>query len=184
MIATPMMTPTFTANRTTPIAPLTPPTMETVTTLTPTTTLGDDDDDRPTRASLWCNTPHCGGGAYTGLDSLLMPPPPARLSDAAAAATATSSYSRSVVPHRRQNNDNAAAAVNVTNKTTMTPTPDCSRRLGEHPPPNDFPFACIVRALGWLYSCSSNSTTTAMTAAMPRGKREGWRRTEAASTRR
>ena len=94
MIATPMMTPTFTANRTTPIAPLTPPTMETVTTLTPTTTLGDDDDDRPTRASLWCNTPHCGGGAYTGLDSLLMPPPPARLSDAAAAATATSSYSR------------------------------------------------------------------------------------------
>jgi hypothetical protein len=140
MIATPTMVPTFTANRTTTIAPSTPPTMATVTTLTPTTTLGDDDDGRPTRASLWCDMPHRGGGAYTGLDSLLMPPPPARLSDAAAAATATSSYSRSVVPHRRQNDDNAAAAVNVTNETKTTPTPDCCRRLGEHPPPNDFPF--------------------------------------------
>jgi hypothetical protein len=124
MIATPTMVPTFTANRTTTIAPSTPPTMATVTTLMPTMKLGDDDDGRPTRASLWCDTPHCGGGAYTGLDSLLMPPPPARLSDAAAAATATSSYSRSVVPHRRQNDDNAAAAVNVTNETKTTPTPD------------------------------------------------------------
>ncbi len=148
MIATPTMTPTFTANRMTTIAPSTPPTMATVTTLTPTTTLGDDDDGRPVRASLWCDTPHrgdfvvglltsetaappggtflaldnyCydggdaagkargmaedGGGAYAGLDSLLMPPPPARLSDAPTAATATSSYSRSVVPHRRQNDD-------------------------------------------------------------------------------
>ena len=40
-----------------------------------------------------------GGGAYAGLDSLLMPPSPARLSNAATAATATSSYSRSVVSH-------------------------------------------------------------------------------------
>ena len=142
MIATPTTTPTFTANRTTTIAPSTPPTMATVTTLMPMTTLGDDDDGRPARASLWCDTPHrgnfvvglltsgtaappggtflaldnyCydggdaagkargmaedGGGAYAGLDSLLMPPSPARLSNAAAAATATSSYSRSVVSH-------------------------------------------------------------------------------------
>jgi hypothetical protein len=73
-----------------------------------------------------------GGGANAGLDGLLMPPPTTRLSGAAAAAT--SSYSRSVVPHRQQNDDNTAAAANATNETTTAPTPNCRRRLGEHPP--------------------------------------------------
>ena len=88
MIATPTTTLTFTANRTTTIAPSTPPTMATVTT---------DGGDAVGKARGMAED---GGGAYAGLDSLLMPPPPARLSNAAAATTATSSYSRSVVPHR------------------------------------------------------------------------------------